>query len=116
MSVSASPTFARSVRVRIPPSRGVAPANKAWTRSTRGCFQIAPGEAVAVNSVRFQLHRLLADSADQVPIDAVLDCVASLNSPRSFTVVEQEVDHNKPGFLDGSPRRSSTTQSGVRLL
>ncbi|CAM0881889.1 unnamed protein product [Alopecurus aequalis] len=87
--------LARSVRVRFS-FRGVA-ANtldevQPWM------LQIAPGEAVAVNSV-LQLHRLLADPADQAPIDAVLDCVASLQ-PKIFTVIEQEADHNKPGFLD----------------
>ncbi|KAI4965901.1 hypothetical protein ZWY2020_047882 [Hordeum vulgare] len=87
--------LARSVRVRFS-FRGVA-ANS-LDEVHPWMLQIAPGEAVAVNSV-LQLHRLLADSADQVPIDAVLDCVASLQ-PKIFTVVEQEVDHNKPGFLD----------------
>ena len=88
--------LARSVRVRFS-FRGVA-ANtldevQPWM------LQIAPGEAVAVNSV-LQLHRLLADPADhQAPIDAVLDCVASLQ-PKILTVIEQEADHNKPGFLD----------------
>ena len=33
------------------------------------------------------------------PINVVLDCVAFV-CPRVFTVVEQEADHNKPGFLD----------------
>jgi hypothetical protein len=65
-------------------------------------LQMAPGEAVAVNSV-LQLHRLLAGSADQhqptTPIDVVLDYVASLR-PKIFAVVEQEADHNKLGFID----------------
>jgi hypothetical protein len=65
-------------------------------------LQIAPGEAVAVNSV-LQLHRLLAGPVEQhqptTPIDAVLDCVASLR-PKIFTIVEQEADHNKLGFID----------------
>ncbi|XP_051225183.1 protein SLENDER RICE1-LIKE 1 [Lolium perenne] len=93
--------LARSVRVRFS-FRGVA-ANtldevQPWM------LQVAPGEAVAVNSV-LQLHRLLADPDDHnhhthhAPIDAVLDCVASLH-PKILTVVEQEADHNKPGFLD----------------
>ncbi|KAM0893021.1 hypothetical protein ACQ4PT_025378 [Festuca glaucescens] len=90
--------LARSVRVRFS-FRGVA-ANtldevQPWM------LQVAPGEAVAVNSV-LQLHRLLADPDDHhyhAPIDAVLDCVASLH-PKIFAVVEQEADHNKPGFLD----------------
>ncbi|VAH62045.1 unnamed protein product [Triticum turgidum subsp. durum] len=87
--------LARSVRVRFS-FRGVA-ANS-LDEVHPWMLQIAPGEAVAVNSV-LQLHRLLADSADQAPIDAVLDCVASLQ-PKIFTVVEQEAEHNKPGFLD----------------
>uniref|UniRef100_J3MA00 Uncharacterized protein n=1 Tax=Oryza brachyantha TaxID=4533 RepID=J3MA00_ORYBR len=43
-------------------------------------FQVAPGEAVAVNSV-LQLHRLLVDqdAATAAPIEAVLDWVASMN-------------------------------------
>ncbi|KAM0855450.1 hypothetical protein ACQ4PT_049760 [Festuca glaucescens] len=84
--------LARSARVRFS-FRGVA----AYTLDEvqPWMLQVAPGEAVAVNSV-LQLHRLLADPA---PIDAVLDCVASLQ-PKIFTVVEQEADHNKPGFLD----------------
>lgn len=32
-------------------------------------------------------------------INAILDCVAFV-CPRVFTVVEQEADQNKPGFLD----------------
>lgn len=90
--------LARSVRVRFS-FRGVA-ANT-LDEVHPWMLQIAPGEAVAVNSV-LQLHRLLASPADlqaQAPIDAVLDCVASLR-PKIFTVVEQEADHNKPGFLD----------------
>jgi hypothetical protein len=90
--------LARSVRVRFS-FRGVA-ANtldevQPWM------LQIAPREAVAVNSV-LQLHRLLADPSDHhptAPIDAVLDCVASMR-PKIFAVVEHEADHNKPGFLD----------------
>ncbi|KAM3331324.1 hypothetical protein ACQJBY_027376 [Aegilops geniculata] len=87
--------LARSVRVRFS-FRGVA-ANS-LDEVHPWMLQIAPGEAVAVNSV-LQLHRLLSDTADQAPIDAVLDCVASLQ-PKIFTVVEQEAEHNKPGFLD----------------
>ncbi|XP_073362172.1 protein SLENDER RICE1-LIKE 1-like [Aegilops tauschii subsp. strangulata] len=87
--------LARSVRVRFS-FRGVA-ANS-LNEVHPWMLQITPGEAVAVNFV-LQLHRLLADIADQAPIDAVLDCVASLQ-PKIFTVVEQEADHNKPGFLD----------------
>ncbi|KAF0926992.1 hypothetical protein E2562_029219 [Oryza meyeriana var. granulata] len=66
-------------------------------------FQVAPGEAVAVNSV-LQLHRLLVDqdaaaTSFPAPIDAVLDLVASMN-PKIFTVVEQEADHNKSSLLE----------------
>ncbi|XP_040380338.1 DELLA protein SLR1-like [Oryza brachyantha] len=63
-------------------------------------FQVAPGEAVAVNSV-LQLHRLLVDqdAATAAPIEAVLDWVASMN-PKVFTVVEQEADHNKASLLE----------------
>jgi DELLA protein len=90
--------LARAVRVRFS-FRGVA-ANR-LDEVRPWMLQVAPGEAVAVNSV-LQLHRLLADpAADQqrAPIDAVLDCVASVR-PKVFAVVEQEADHNKPGFLD----------------
>ncbi|BAF18308.1 protein SLENDER RICE1-LIKE 2-like [Oryza sativa Japonica Group] len=67
-------------------------------------FQVAPGEAVAINSV-LQLHRLLVDqdaaaaASFPAPIDGVLDWVASMN-PRVFTVVEQEADHNKSSLLE----------------
>uniref|UniRef100_A0ACD5VZS5 Uncharacterized protein n=1 Tax=Avena sativa TaxID=4498 RepID=A0ACD5VZS5_AVESA len=87
--------LARSVHVRFS-FRGVA-ANS-LDEVQPWMLQIAPSEAVAVNSV-LQLHRLLADPGDHAPIDAVLGCVASLQ-PKIFTVVEQEADHNKPGFLD----------------
>ncbi|XP_062216381.1 protein SLENDER RICE1-LIKE 1-like [Phragmites australis] len=89
--------LARSVRVRFS-FRGVA-ANR-LDEVRPWMLQISQGEVVAVNSV-LQLHRLLADpdTADRAPIDAVLDCVASVR-PRVFTVVEQEADHNKSGFLD----------------
>ncbi|XP_052143880.1 protein SLENDER RICE1-LIKE 1 [Oryza glaberrima] len=87
--------LARSVRVRFS-FRGVAANSLDEVRPWM--LQIAPGEAVAFNSV-LQLHRLLGDPADQAPIDAVLDCVASVR-PKIFTVIEQEADHNKTGFLD----------------
>ncbi|KAG8077383.1 hypothetical protein GUJ93_ZPchr0007g4181 [Zizania palustris] len=87
--------LARSVRVRFS-FRGVAANTLDEVRPWM--LQIAPGEAIAFNSV-LQLHRLLADPADQAPIEAVLDCVASVR-PKIFTVIEQEADHNKPGFLD----------------
>ncbi|OEL19294.1 DELLA protein GAI, partial [Dichanthelium oligosanthes] len=89
--------LARSVRVHFS-FRGVA-ANR-LDEVRPWMLQVSQGEAVAVNSV-LQLHRLVADptAADAAPIDAVLDCVSSMR-PRVFTVVEQEADHNKPGFLD----------------
>ncbi|XP_002458232.2 DELLA protein DWARF8 [Sorghum bicolor] len=95
--------LARSVRVHFS-FRGVA-ANR-LDEVRPWMLQVAQGEAVAVNSV-LQLHRLLADDASfsaddarpRAPIDAVLDCVASVR-PKVLTVVEQEADHNKPGFLD----------------
>ncbi|PAN29448.1 hypothetical protein PAHAL_5G227100 [Panicum hallii] len=90
--------LARSVRVHFS-FRGVA-ANR-LDEVRPWMLQVSQGEAIAVNSV-LQLHRLVTDppAADaRAPIDAVLDCVASLR-PRVFTVVEQEADHNKPGFLD----------------
>ncbi|XP_066314642.1 protein SLENDER RICE1-LIKE 1-like [Miscanthus floridulus] len=93
--------LARSVRVHFS-FRGVA-ANR-LDEVRPWMLQVSQGEAVAVNSV-LQLHRLLAadpsadDARPRAPIDAVLDCVASVR-PRVFTVVEQEADHNKPGFLD----------------
>lgn len=91
--------LARSVRVHFS-FRGVA-ANR-LDEVRPWMLQVSQGEAVAVNSV-LQLHRLLADAPSsgdaRAPIDAVLECVASVR-PRVFTVVEQEADHNKPGFLD----------------
>nr|CAB3446946.1 unnamed protein product [Digitaria exilis] len=60
---------------------------------------VVPGEALAINSV-LQLHRLLAEDADDTAaIDAVLRLVTSLQ-PRVFTVVEQEADHNRPALLE----------------
>ncbi|CAO1948187.1 unnamed protein product [Urochloa humidicola] len=95
--------LARSVRVHFS-FRGVA-ANR-LDEVRPWMLQVSQGEAVAVSSV-LQLHRLLADdpsdsdasSRAAAPIDAVLDCVATLR-PRVVAVVEQEADHNKPGFLD----------------
>jgi hypothetical protein len=91
--------LARSVRVHFS-FRGVA-ANR-LDEVRPWMLQVSQGEAVAVNSV-LQLHRLVADPSDDearaAPIDAVLDCVSSLR-PRVLAVVEQEADHNKPGFLD----------------
>ncbi|KAI3986320.1 hypothetical protein MKX01_002165 [Papaver californicum] len=61
-------------------------------------LQVKPMEAVAVNSI-MQLHRLLAtDPIRGSPIDTVLSWIRSLN-PKIVTVVEQEADHNQPGFL-----------------
>ncbi|KAF8697051.1 hypothetical protein HU200_036704 [Digitaria exilis] len=95
--------LARSVRVHFS-FRGVA-ANR-LDEVRPWMLQVSQGEAVAVNSV-LQLHRLVAGDSDfrrprpggGGPIDAVLECVASMR-PRVFAVVEQEADHNKAGFLD----------------
>jgi len=60
-------------------------------------LHLATDEQVAVNSV-LQLHRLLvdpdADPTVRAPIDTVLEWIAAIR-PKVFTVVEQEVDHNK---------------------
>ncbi|KAJ0960082.1 hypothetical protein J5N97_000141 [Dioscorea zingiberensis] len=62
-------------------------------------LHVAAGEAVAVNSV-MQLHRLLGNPANaSAPIDSVLSWIRELN-PEIVTVVEQDADHNKPGFVD----------------
>nr|UQE85520.1 GRAS transcription factor DELLA2 [Dioscorea oppositifolia] len=89
--------LARSVRVRFA-FRGVAANRLDDVRPWM--LQVAPGEAVAVNSV-MQLHRLLTDpdSPGPAPIDSVLSWIHGLR-PKIVTVVEQEADHNKPGFLD----------------
>ncbi|KAJ0977824.1 hypothetical protein J5N97_013298 [Dioscorea zingiberensis] len=89
--------LARSVRVRFA-FRGVAANRLDDVRPWM--LQVAPGEAVAVNSV-MQLHRLLSDpdSPGPAPIDSVLAWIRGLR-PKIITVVEQEADHNKPGFLD----------------
>jgi DELLA protein len=90
--------LARAARVRFS-FRGVA-ANR-LDEVRPWMLQVSSGEAVAVSAV-LQLHRLLGDpsSEDQrAPIDAVLDCVASIR-PKVLAVVEQEADHNKPAFLD----------------
>ncbi|KAI0502288.1 hypothetical protein KFK09_017235 [Dendrobium nobile] len=61
-------------------------------------LRVEPGETVAVNSV-LQLHQFLSDPGSPGPIDSVLSWVKELR-PRIVTVVEQEADHNRPGFLD----------------
>ncbi|RWV85426.1 hypothetical protein GW17_00052786 [Ensete ventricosum] len=95
--------LARSVQVRFA-FRGVAATRLEHVRPWM--FQVAPGEAVAVNTV-LQLHRLLGDRASPEggdaaaaePIDTVLAWIVGLK-PKIVTVVEQEADHNKPSFLD----------------
>ncbi|XP_021276014.1 DELLA protein SLR1-like [Herrania umbratica] len=88
--------LARSVNVRFA-FRGVAATRledvKPWM------LQVNPKEAVAVNSI-MQLHRLLgSDPTRNSPIETVLSWIRSLN-PKIMTVVEQEANHNQPGFLD----------------
>nr|AWK58869.1 DELLA3 [Fagopyrum tataricum] len=59
-------------------------------------------EAVAVNSIT-ELHRVLGsearDMARPSAIDLVLGWIKALN-PKIFTMVEQEANHNGPGYLD----------------
>ncbi|KAL6226417.1 hypothetical protein ACLB2K_000379 [Fragaria x ananassa] len=85
--------LARSVNVRFA-FRGVAASRledvKPWM------LQVSPKEAVAVNSI-MQLHRLLG--SDSTRIEMMLGWIRNLN-PKIVTVVEQEADHNKPGFLE----------------
>ncbi|PRQ46487.1 putative transcription factor GRAS family [Rosa chinensis] len=88
--------LARSVNVRFA-FRGVAASRledvKPWM------LQVSPKEAVAVNSI-MQLHRLLgSDSNRNSPIEMMLGWIRNLN-PKIVTVVEQEADHNKAGFLE----------------
>ncbi|CAN6681117.1 unnamed protein product [Malus baccata var. baccata] len=88
--------LARSVNVRFA-FRGVAASRledvKPWM------LQVSPKEAVAVNSI-MQLHRLLgSDPNRNSPIEMMLSWIRNLN-PKIVAVVEQEADHNKPGFLD----------------
>ncbi|KAH1057272.1 hypothetical protein J1N35_035337 [Gossypium stocksii] len=88
--------LARSVNVRFA-FRGVAASRledvKPWM------LQVNPKEAVAVNSI-MQLHRLLgSEQTRNSPIDTVLSWIRGLN-PKIMTVVEQEANHNQPGFLD----------------
>lgn len=62
-------------------------------------LNVVAGEAVAVNSV-MQLHRLLGEEgAASAPIDTVLGWIHELR-PEIVTVVEQDANHNKPGFMD----------------
>ncbi|KAE8714168.1 GDP-mannose transporter GONST4-like [Hibiscus syriacus] len=87
--------LARSVNVRFA-FRGVAASRledvKPWM------LQVNPKESVAVNSI-MQLHRLLgSDPNRNAPIETVLNWIRSLN-PKIMTVVEQEANHNQPGFL-----------------
>ncbi|CAH2056732.1 unnamed protein product [Thlaspi arvense] len=58
-------------------------------------LELRDGEAVAVNSV-FELHQLLARPG---AIEKVLSAVKEMK-PDILTVVEQEANHNGPGFLD----------------
>ncbi|KAL2343377.1 hypothetical protein Fmac_004662 [Flemingia macrophylla] len=58
-------------------------------------LQLREDESVAVNSV-FEFHRLLARPA---AVDKVLSVVRHIR-PEILTVVEQEANHNGPGFLD----------------
>ncbi|PSR88147.1 DELLA protein [Actinidia chinensis var. chinensis] len=58
-------------------------------------LDLREGEAVAVNSV-FELHKLLARTGG---IEKVLSVVKEMK-PEIVTVVEQEVNHNGPVFLD----------------
>lgn len=88
--------LARSVNVRFA-FRGVAASRledvKPWM------LQVSPKEAVAVNSI-MQLHRLLgSDSNRSAPMEMMLGWIRNLN-PKIVTVVEQEADHNKAGFLE----------------
>ncbi|KAF5482107.1 hypothetical protein F2P56_002699 [Juglans regia] len=88
--------LARSVNVRFA-FRGVAASRledvKPWM------LQVNPKEAVAVNSI-MQLHRLLgSEPSRNSPIEMVLGWIRNLN-PKIMTVIEQEANHNQPGFLD----------------
>ena len=88
--------LARSVNVRFA-FRGVAASRledvKPWM------LEVSPKEAVAVNSI-MQLHRLLgSDPTHDSAIELVLGWIRSLN-PRIMMLVEQEANHNQPGFLD----------------
>ncbi|WCJ29713.1 GRAS family transcription factor family protein [Euphorbia peplus] len=88
--------LAGSVNVRFA-FRGVAASRledvKAWM------LQVNPKEAVAVNSI-MQLHKLLgSDPNRSSSIDMVLTWIRNLN-PKIMTVVEQEANHNQPGFMD----------------
>ncbi|KAI4295099.1 hypothetical protein L6164_037904 [Bauhinia variegata] len=86
--------LARSVNVRFA-FRGVAASRledvKPWM------LQVSPKEAVAVNSI-MQLHKLLGSDSGSA-IEVVLGWIRSL-SPKIMTVVEQEANHNQPGFFD----------------
>ncbi|XP_057968788.1 DELLA protein SLN1-like [Malania oleifera] len=88
--------LARSVNVGFA-FRGVAAARlddvQPWM------IHVRPEEALAVNSI-LQLHRLLGSDATRVsPINSVLRWIRELN-PKIMTVVEQEANHNQPGFLE----------------
>ncbi|XWS70641.1 hypothetical protein CRYUN_Cryun03dG0064100 [Craigia yunnanensis] len=88
--------LARSVNVRFA-FRGVAASRledvKPWM------LQLNPNEALVVNSI-MQLHRLLGPhSTLNSPIETVLSWIRSLN-PKIMIVVEQEANHNQPGFLE----------------
>lgn len=88
--------LARSVNVRFT-FRGVAASRledvKPWM------LQVSPKEALAVNSI-MQLHKLLgSDPSCGAPIGSVLRWIRGFN-PKIMTVIEQEANHNQPGFFD----------------
>nr|GEV31178.1 DELLA protein GAI1-like [Tanacetum cinerariifolium] len=60
-----------------------------------GMLDIREGELLAVNSC-FEMHQLLARSGS---VEKVLTVVKDMK-PVIFTLVEEEANHNGPGFLD----------------
>ncbi|KAM7512759.1 hypothetical protein LguiB_011634 [Lonicera macranthoides] len=88
--------LARSVNVRFN-FRGVTASRiedvKPWM------LQVSQKEVLAVNSI-MQFHKLLgSDSSCEAPIGSVLRWIRGFN-PKIITIIEQEANHNQPGFLD----------------
>ncbi|KAI3981941.1 hypothetical protein MKX01_018847 [Papaver californicum] len=80
---------------------GLRLAEVAWSVNVKFTFRgVAASRLDDVKPWMLQLHRLLATDPTRggSPIDTVLSWIRNLN-PKIVTVVEQEADHNQPGFL-----------------
>ncbi|WOK95263.1 hypothetical protein Cni_G03970 [Canna indica] len=99
-------TFADSLNLRFQfhplllPSAAGNPCSSSGANFSSSCFQLHPGEILAVNCVLF-LHKLLRDggsSDGSRDLRAFLQAVRAMN-PAVVTVAEREANHNSPIFL-----------------